>query len=184
MFMDFTLSQFAFSLHGASNFLDAFAVFLAKYLPYLLVLGSVYFIYKSETFKKKFEIFINLALTEILARGIITEVIRYFYARPRPFAEFGIPSLIPQSGNSFPSGHATFFFSLAIIIFYFNRKWGNWFLVAAILNGLARIYVGVHYPSDILGGAGISLVSFYIIYKLLKPLSLEEKTSSGIISRE
>jgi len=61
-----------------------------------------------------------------------------------------------------------FFFTLAMVVFYRNRKWGTWFFIWALINGIARIYVGVHWPLDILGGALIGILSAIFIHWLLR----------------
>ncbi|MEK7193801.1 MAG: phosphatase PAP2 family protein [Patescibacteria group bacterium] len=108
------------------------------------------------------------ALSVILSRGVITEAIRFLYPKLRPFAVLSIEPLINHSSSgSFPSGHSAAFFALAFVLLFFNKKWGWRFLGMALIMGLARIFVGVHWPSDILGGAVIGLISVIIIRKLL-----------------
>ncbi|MGC8651416.1 MAG: phosphatase PAP2 family protein, partial [Minisyncoccia bacterium] len=69
---------------------------------------------------------------------------------------------IPESGWSFPSGHATFFFALAAAVYLYNKKWGRGLFLAALIITLSRIIVGVHYPSDILGGMVIGMIVAYL----------------------
>lgn len=107
----------------------------------------------------------------ILARGIITEAIRFFYHSPRPFEALSFSALISESGSSFPSGHAAFFFALAMTVFYYGRRLGWWFFSFALVVGFARIFAGVHWPLDILGGAGVGILSGFLVHKLLKPYS-------------
>jgi undecaprenyl-diphosphatase len=70
--------------------------------------------------------------------------------------------------KSFPSGHAAIFFAIATAVYLYNKKLGIWFFVVAILMGMARIFVGVHWPSDILGGAVIGIISGIIVGKIFK----------------
>ena len=78
--------------------------------------------------------------------------------------------VLTDSAWSFPSGHATFFFAMATAIYLYNKKWGIWFFVGAILISIGRVIAGLHYPSDILGGAIIgafvAYVTFYVAQKL------------------
>ena len=108
------------------------------------------------------------AISVILARGIIVEIIRFFYDRPRPFEALGIEPLILNNGApSSPSGHAAFFFALALAVFFTNKKWGYWFFAGALLIGIARIFIGIHWPLDILAGAAVGLISAFLIKKIL-----------------
>jgi len=101
--------------------------------------------------------------------GIIW-LIKYIVQRPRPFLELDIISLIPENGYSFPSGHASLaFFSLIFVWKIFPRfKW-IW-LIIVVLISLARGYVGVHYFSDIIGGAllGVFFGSLFLKQKFFK----------------
>lgn len=167
--MEVAIFQFLNGFAGRSDILDSAAVFFATYLPYLMVIAAIFFILKRGDNRQKVFTFVSTALTLILSRGLITEIIRFVYNRPRPFEVLGGPPLfIPDTHSSFPSGHAAFFFALALTLFYFDKKWGWWFLGLALLNGLARIFAGVHWPSDILGGLAVALVSYLITTQLLK----------------
>lgn len=166
--MDLWLFDVIHSLAGQSGVMDWLGVFLAKYLAYLLAVAALVFIAKQSAWRERIWTFSFIFLTALLSRGIITEIIRFIWDRPRPFAALGFTSLISESGAAFPSGHAAFYFALAFAIFFFNKRWGIWFLGLSLLNGLARIFVGVHWPSDILAGVVIAYLSFLAVKELLK----------------
>jgi undecaprenyl-diphosphatase len=163
------LFDLIFNLPGRNFLLEDAAIFFAKYLPYFLVLGFFILIFQQVGWRSRLFLFIEGALATILSRGLLTEIIRFFSPQPRPFEILNFSPLIPESGYSFPSGHATFYFALAAIVFLWNKKWGSWYFIFAILNGAARIYAGVHWPGDILGGAAIGILSGLLIYLLLSP---------------
>jgi undecaprenyl-diphosphatase len=157
---------------------DWLIVFCAKYVPYFMTAAAIFFIfYFFRDWKKKLLVFFTASLSVILSRGILTEVIRFLYARPRPFKVLGFEPLIGNGSPAFPSGHAAAFFALAAALFYFNRRWGFWFFVFAILNAFGRVVAGVHWPSDILGGVFLGLFSFWIVKRILglSPSDLREK---------
>jgi undecaprenyl-diphosphatase len=148
--------------------LDWLGIFLAEYLGYFLILGIVYLLIKEKNWRWRIYFFSLTTLSVILARGIITEIIKFFYYQPRPFLVLEIQPLIEHNlTSSFPSGHAAAFFALALVIFYFNKKWGWRCLILALLIGLARIFAGIHWPLDIIGGAIIGLISGLVIQKIL-----------------
>lgn len=153
---------------------------MASYLIYIVLLTFLYLLFKEKNWRRRAYLFFLAALSTLLSRGIVTETIRFFYHRPRPFVALGIHALVPDNPiDSFPSGHAAFVFALAMAIYYSfklyetkesreaNKKWNTWFWASAIVIGLARIFVGIHWPSDIVGGAVIGILSAYVVYKIL-----------------
>ncbi len=168
--MNLNTSLFEWIFHFAhrNQLLDAFFIFLAQYFPYLLVLGFFVLVASQKGWRRRVFLLIEGVLGILLARGIITELIRFFYHHPRPFEVLSISSLIPESGGSFPSGHAAFFFALATTIFFINRHWGSWYFILSFINGVARVFAGVHWPLDIAGGILVGILSAIIIHQLLK----------------
>ena len=66
---------------------------------------------------------------------------------------------------SFPSGHTGTSFAAAVVLFLsYPKKYSFWFLVLAFLIGFSRLYVGVHYPTDVLAGALIGTVIAVCVY--------------------
>ena len=181
--MDLKIFNFFHSIAGRAGLTDFLIIFFAKILPYFLVFGALIFFTRfiKGKFKKKFFVFGQTILTLILARGILTETIRFFYHRPRPFLTLDFTPLATSDSFSFPSGHATFFFYLAFVIFVFNKKLGWWFLGLSLLNGLARIAAALHWLSDILGGIGIALISFFAVKKLLSSTEVKLFSSSKLL---
>ena len=75
---------------------------------------------------------------------------------------------IGSATASFPSGHITFIVPIALTVWLMSRKRGSWFLLGAVLIGVGRVAVGIHWPSDILGGFLIGGLSFATVYYLLR----------------
>ncbi|MFZ3044208.1 MAG: phosphatase PAP2 family protein [Minisyncoccia bacterium] len=160
------------SLVGKSTFVDGIIIFCASYLAYILVallLALVFF--SSYSRYKKLEILVAVATSSIIARLGVTEIIRAFYHRPRPFSVFPTHQLITDSAWSFPSGHATFFFAMATALYLYNKKWGIGFFLATILITVSRVIAGVHYPSDILGGALIGILVGYLTVFFIRKIT-------------
>jgi undecaprenyl-diphosphatase len=106
----------------------------------------------------------------IFSRGIVTEVIRFFCHRPRPFVENHFTPLItdPSITYSFPSGHASFYFAIGTVLYFYNKKAGILFLLGSAVIGVARVFAGVHWFSDVVGGALIGIFSGWLVCRLLK----------------
>ena len=63
-----------------------------------------------------------------------------------------------EPDHAFPSGHATFFMSLASTLWFYHKRLALFFGLSAIFIGITRIAVGVHWPGDILGGLFLGLL--------------------------
>ena len=163
------LAQWFFALTHKSALLDGAIVFFARYFPYLLVLGFLLFLLAEPGRRRRSFLFLETVLAVLLSRGIITEGIRFFYHTPRPFEAWQVPPMVPETlGNSFPSGHAAIFFAVAMVLFFWDKKWSSWFFIFALLMGLARVTAGTHWPLDIAGGALIGIASTLVVHSLLK----------------
>lgn len=175
MSFDFILFKFLFNLANHNKFFDWLIIFFASYLAYLLAIIAVILLFtKEKDWRRRIHIFSVFALAAILSRGLITEIIRFFYSRPRPFLALNISPLINHEvSHSFPSGHMAFYFVLALAVFFLlSRKWGWFFIAGVILMGLARIIAGVHWPQDIIGGIAIAVLCYFFVQKILLPKKL------------
>lgn len=108
-----------------------------------------------------------------LAAGIALLVnvpIRDFVARPRPFADHqGLDVLVSgKTDYSFVSDHATLTMAVAVGLFIANRKFGLIGIGLALLEGFCRVYMGVHYPTDVIGGFALGTA----VALLLSPLAM------------
>ncbi len=167
--IDVKIFYFFNNLSGKSAVFDAIIVFFADYLQYVLAAIFILFIYLGNyQNRQKLQIFLVTAVSMLVARFGVTNLIRFIYPRPRPFVVYKVNQLIPEGINGFPSGHAALFFAIAMVIYFYNKKWGAWFFAAAVLMALARVVAGVHYPLDILAGAVIGALTAWAVFYLAK----------------
>jgi undecaprenyl-diphosphatase len=99
-----------------------------------------------------------------------TAVLKAIIAAPRPFLVFeNLQPLFLHGGmDSFPSGHSTFLAALAVSLYLISKKVGIYFMIVAILVGLARVAAGIHFPIDILFGYIIGISSALIFSLIFK----------------
>lgn len=157
------------SLAGKSLIFDSLIIFFADYLQFFLVAIFLLLLFFGKLqIKGQLRILLVTTISIIVARLGVTELIRLFYQRPRPFQEYQVHQLVSENEWSFPSWHSAFFFAMATAIFLYNKKWGIGFFIATIFMTVSRIIAGVHYPSDIIGGMIVGIASAYIIFRLSK----------------
>ncbi|MBU0648921.1 phosphatase PAP2 family protein [Patescibacteria group bacterium] len=174
MKLDYLLFKKINDLAGQSNVADWMAVFGARYLIVVIAASLLRYIF---IYKNKAQKYLNLMVVgnAILAVGLglfTNFIISLFVQRPRPY-ELGLGENIYGQAwlaDSFPSEHTTMAFALAMAVFLTHRKFGTVLLVLAGVVGLSRIYVGIHYPLDVLVGALIGVCMAYASVKWITPL--------------
>ena len=127
----------------------------------------------------------------LLMTYIITNLcLKPLVARVRPYEVVeGLTRIIEkQSDRSFPSGHTANSMAVGVILWkisqnyeklvdkklYFPKAAGWFVLVLSILIGLSRLYVGVHYPTDVLGGAIIAIADAAVVFAVYKKLFIRK----------
>tara|TARA_R110002051_G_scaffold241712_1_gene302097 strand:- start:65709 stop:66272 length:564 start_codon:yes stop_codon:yes gene_type:complete len=138
-----------------------------------LFIFFIFLLFYKETTKKALTKLYWVLAVLLFVHGL-TSLTKEWVARLRPSSDSTLSELIrivqeASVGYSFFSGHASFSFSLSTIIVLFlkDRFWWVWlFYLWALLIVFSRIYVGVHYPIDLIMGALVGTVSAYIFYLL------------------
>lgn len=159
--MEFTILHAIQNIH--TNWLDSVMIFITSLGNHGIfwITLSVIFVCFKKTRRCGFLMMIAMAICFVFGNGLLKNLI----ARPRPFVvDTSVTLKIPTPGEySFPSGHTMNAFSAATVIFLHHKKAGIPALVLASLIGFSRMYLFVHFPTDILGGvlvgAGAAVVS-------------------------
>ncbi len=140
-------------------------MFLATFFIYFLFAGLVVLWFIDGKIKKTQVIH---ALFACLLAWIIAALIKHFFPTIRPFMLNGGETsvLLRPTDGSFPSEHTVIAFALAVTVFIRDGKVGWFFLISAIIIGIARIVANVHYPVDIVGGAFLGTIVAVIIEKI------------------
>jgi len=122
----------------------------------LWILLSVWLFVREE--KRDHWFFLPVAVASTLSL-LVTEVfLKNVFMRARPPLSLGAIQVIGQLHDfSFPSGHATFAWALAIVLSAKEPRATYFFYLLATLISLTRVYLGVHYPSDVVAGMAIGV---------------------------
>lgn len=112
-------------------------------------------------------IIIAMTLGSILGEGIIKHIIK----RCRPISNYKYSFLIKVPPSySFPSGHTTSSFAVLGVLWSLNSNYKYWALILAVLISFSRIYLHVHYPSDIIAGIILGLICSKLTFMVLSKL--------------
>lgn len=129
------------------------------------IIIGIYLLLNKKHRKYGFMLFIALLLCMITGNLVLKPA----FARIRPFNVVSLVNELlikPPIDYSFPSGHTMCAFAVASVLFHANKKAGICATMLAILIGFSRLYLYVHYPSDVLSGAAIGiflgLLSIYL----------------------
>ncbi|MDB5180222.1 MAG: acid phosphatase [Candidatus Saccharibacteria bacterium] len=107
--------------------------------------------------------------------AVANVILKLIFHRDRPAFWH---SLVTETGYSFPSGHAmaSSAFALCLIVILWNTRWRVLAIIAGaiivFMVGLSRLYLGVHYPTDVLAGWSVSLVWIIIVASIAKGMSV------------
>ena len=155
-----------FNLSHHSQALDSLMVFVTNYFIHLSILLIFFLGIKGKINEKKALILIILAIPISI---LLIQGVHLFIHEPRPFITYNfIPLANNTSSLSFPSRHATIMAVIAFAYTYFKSKWAPLFLTLMLWVSISRIYVGVHYPLDILGGFIVGAISIIIALQIKK----------------
>jgi len=148
------------SFTGQSHLLDMIFISFAKGMPYLFIMIEVYLYFFA---KRKNEAI--YAFFSVIVALLLNQIISLLYYHNRPFVD-GVGTLLIKHSpdSSFPSDHTTFLFAIAFSLLLSKIRLSSLLLVFALIGGLARVFVGVHYPFDILGGVLTGFLGAGFIY--------------------
>ncbi|WP_294375645.1 phosphatase PAP2 family protein [uncultured Clostridium sp.] len=136
---------------------------LMKFFTYLGNFGllwigiSIIFILRNESRKTGFMLISSLLVTTIMGEGLIKHIVK----RKRPFVKLNMCDKLiigTPSTYSFPSGHTASSFAASAVFFAINSEISILIVIIATLIALSRIYLKVHYVSDVIGGAIIGFL--------------------------
>jgi undecaprenyl-diphosphatase len=158
-------------LAGHVTIVDDAMKFAANYVIFgvFALVAASWFVRQGSGESRRLAVY-TAGLTALLSIAVVM-VIQHFYVHQRPFvARSDVVLLIKHSADaSFPSEHATAAFALAAGVAMYRLRYGMVLLALATLISFARVYVGAHYPADVLGGAAIG-ITIALALRAARPL--------------
>lgn len=131
--------------------------------------------------KKGIIIVIGILLMVIISDQISSHLIKELVGRIRPCSSLQNVRLLVDcgAGKSFPSSHSVNNFAAAMYLGFFFKKYKKIFFVIASLIAFSRVYVGVHFPFDIIGGAiigsAIAYAIAWLVNNVLEKMEVSDK---------
>ena len=167
--IDQNIFLFINSFVGKSEIIDSTAKLLVNeyFLPTILsiILFSFWFYWREDKDTKQRSVLLSV-LSVTLGSMVLVSLINFFIQRPRPFDVLDVNLLFYKPTDpSFPSNATVVIFALALSIFSADKKIGLVALILASIYGFLRVFVGVHFPFDVLVGAFIGIASVVVLKK-------------------
>ena len=155
--INFALFDLLNASEYASNLAIEIAIFIANDLFYWVIFGFVLAWFKGNFLVKKY---IVKALIFTCIAFMVSQMISTWFYTPRPFViDLGRTLIEHKPNGSFPSDHMLFFSTIAFSYIYSaQKKIGFLFLAMAICVAWSRVYLGVHFPFDMMGAGFIALL--------------------------
>lgn len=157
-------------LAGRWAALDAVMILLARYSPVVLaaVLAALWLTWRPRNQREA----LLAGVASLIALGV-GQVIGMLVPRDRPYLTEHVRLLVPHAPDtSFPSDHATLAFAVAVMIWRHDRRLGSALLLFGVLVGIARVFIGAHYPTDVLGGAVLGAIVSVLVDRISQARSI------------
>jgi len=145
-------------------------------LVFSLAMFGLWFSGKNPVERVKYQLTMLTGISALAIANVVVWLFNISWDRPRPFVEHGDQLNLlfyPPTDPSFPANPVAVGFAAATAAWTINRRFGWLMYAAATLFGFSRLYAGVFYPTDIIGGAvvGIAIYGFTVyLRRFLEPL--------------
>ena len=168
--MNYWLFSLINDMANQSIVLDALMIVISKVVPYIyiFILAGLYMQgFRTRNFKLRGESFATGVLFLICLLGSF--ILGSMFYENRPFVDHTVVLIVNHAADaSFPSDQAVGTMALACGILYYRWNLGTWMVYGSILVGISRVFVGNHYPGDILGAFILVWILTALYNKLLR----------------
>ena len=134
-----------------------------------LALLGIWFAWADQAMRERHQRGVMLAGLSVGVASAVVKIFNLFYFRTRPFDSLEVELLFyPPTDSSFPANPVAVTVAMATGVWMINRRIGSAMYVVALLYGFSRVYAGVFYPLDVVGGALVGVASVGLAHMILK----------------
>lgn len=178
-FLDQLDKQWLLALNNDySNFWDGIMSGYSERLPWIpLYIALIYLIvrvWKKESWWLILALILSVVIADQIASGVLKELVARLRPSRDPALEGQVVLVNGYRGGlyGFVSSHAANSFAVALLssLFFRNRTYTFFIFLWAVITSYSRIYLGVHYPGDVLGGAIVGVFAALVMFLLLKKI--------------
>ena len=158
-------------------------------IPVMVVITGVLWFFARPGGDRKWKLACASGYASAALAYAVAFVIHHVYDRARPYEAHAIRHPWSSATDpSFPSDHTSLSFAIAFAVLAFDTVAGVVFLVVAAIIGVGRLFIGAHYPGDVLAGVGVGLVAALVVVRLLPRfvawvVGYVERVTDPIVSR-
>lgn len=145
-------------------------------LVFSMSMFAMWFAGKSRAERRHFQYWTLIGISSIGLTNVAVFLLNITWFRTRPYVSLDEIELLfyKATDPAFPSNPVAIGFAAGAAAWMVNRKFGYWLFAAALLYGFSRVYAGVFYPTDVLGGAAVGIIVTWLttyVHRLFQPIT-------------
>jgi len=159
-------------------------------IPFMVIVTVALWLFARPGGSRKWKLAATAALgSAALALAVNRTISSLIWHRDRPYQTHAIAHPWSNSQDaSFPSDHTSASFAIAFTVLMFDPLAGALFLLAAVIIGAGRLFIGAHYPGDVAAGVLVGFAAAIVVTRLLRPVisllvRLVERVTDPILAR-
>ncbi len=145
-------------------------------LVFSLSMFGMWFAVRNAAERAKAQYWVLVGISSIGLSNVAVVILNVLWSRTRPYVELDEIELLfyRATDPSFPANPVAIGFAAGSAAWVVNRKYGYWLFAAGLVYGISRVYAGVFYPTDVIGGAAVGILVTWgtsYLHRLFQPIT-------------